>query len=106
MKTYRGVSGLLHAPATLPTQTEPRYPLDKKLDGIHIYIQNILLHHMNKRSVKEGCSFKLAKRCQSTYGQNSIPSEIWASFRGVCVLRRVEEDPGTSVSIAAAVGHW
>jgi hypothetical protein len=49
------VSGLLHDAAALPTRKEPRYPMDKKLGGVHIYIQSILLQNINKRSVKEGC---------------------------------------------------
>jgi hypothetical protein len=31
-----------------------------------------------------------------------MPAEIWASFQKVHVLRRVEEDPGTSVRRMAA----
>jgi hypothetical protein len=46
------------------------------------------------------------KKCPSQHiVQKSMPVEIWASFREVRVLRRVEEDPGTSVRrIAAAEG--
>jgi hypothetical protein len=34
-----------------------------------------------------------------------VPAEIWASFLGVCILRRVEEHPGTSVQrISTAEG--
>jgi hypothetical protein len=47
----------------------------------------------------------MSKKCQSIYVQKSVPAEIWASFRDVRVLRRAEEDHGTSVlRIAAAEG--
>jgi hypothetical protein len=38
----------------------------------------------------------------SQYFQKSMPAEIWTSYQEVCALRRVEEDPRTSVQRTAA----
>jgi hypothetical protein len=47
----------------------------------------------------------MSKESQLTCIQKSMPAETWARFREVRVLRRAEEDPGTSVRrIAAAEG--
>jgi hypothetical protein len=39
----------------------------------------------------------MSKNCQSTYVQKSVPAETWVCFREVRILRRDEEDLGTSV---------
>jgi hypothetical protein len=42
------------------------------------------------------------KFCKATYVQKSMPAEIWASFRGVPILRRLEDLETSVQRISAA----